>query len=66
MVAFFCFMVVSVEQFALCARPSNRRQFTGGVQDLPPHMVTQSVLTVAPKTGPRKVCVRVMDLFGFE
>ncbi len=29
-------------------------------------VVTQAVLTVAAKPGPRKVCVRVVDLFGFE
>ena len=32
----------------------------------PLRVVTQAVLTVAPKAGPRKVCVRVVDLFGFE
>ena len=32
----------------------------------PLRVVTQAVLTVAPKPGPRKVCVRVVDLFGFE
>lgn len=29
-------------------------------------VVTQAVLTVPPKDGPRRVCVRVVDLFGFE
>ena len=29
-------------------------------------VVTQAVLTVAAKEGPRTVCVRVVDLFGFE
>ena len=29
-------------------------------------VVTQAVLTVAAKPGSRKVCVRVVDLFGFE
>ncbi len=29
-------------------------------------VVTQAVLTVPAKPGPRKVCVRVVDLFGFE
>ena len=29
-------------------------------------VVTQAVLTVAPKPGPRNVCVRVVDVFGFE
>ena len=29
-------------------------------------VATQAVLTVPPKPGPRKVCVRVVDLFGFE
>jgi len=29
-------------------------------------VVTQAVLTVAPKPGPHKVCVRVVDLFGLE
>ena len=29
-------------------------------------VVTQAVLTVAAKPGPRTVCVRVVDLFGFE
>ena len=29
-------------------------------------VVTQAVLTVPPKPGPRTVCVRVVDLFGFE
>ena len=28
--------------------------------------LTQAVLTVAAKPGPRTVCVRVVDLFGFE
>ena len=32
----------------------------------PLRVVTQAVLTVAAKSGPRKVCVRVVDLFGFE
>ena len=32
----------------------------------PLRVVTQAVLTVAPKPGPRTVCVRVVDLFGFE
>ena len=32
----------------------------------PLRVVTQAVLTAAPKPGPRKVCVRVVDLFGFE
>ncbi|MCM2340185.1 site-specific DNA-methyltransferase [Rhodoferax sp.] len=29
-------------------------------------VVTQAVVTVAHKVGPRKVCVRVVDVFGFE
>lgn len=29
-------------------------------------VVTQAVVTTAAKDGPRKVCVRVVDLFGFE
>ena len=29
-------------------------------------VTTQAVLTVAAKDGPRKVCVRVVDVFGFE
>ena len=29
-------------------------------------VVTQAVLTVAAKPGPRTMCVRVVDLFGFE
>jgi adenine-specific DNA-methyltransferase len=29
-------------------------------------VTTQAVLTVAAKTGPRQVCVRVVDVFGFE
>ena len=29
-------------------------------------VVTQAVLTAPAKTGPRKVCVRVVDVFGFE
>ncbi|CAM5795387.1 hypothetical protein ACFOHU_18435 [Ottowia pentelensis] len=29
-------------------------------------VVTQAVLTVPPKDGPRRVCVRVVDVFGFE
>lgn len=29
-------------------------------------VVTQAVLTVPAKPGPRRVCVRVVDLFGFE
>jgi adenine-specific DNA-methyltransferase len=29
-------------------------------------VVTQAVLTTPAKTGPRKVCVRVVDVFGFE
>lgn len=29
-------------------------------------VTTQAVLTVPTKTGPRKVCVRVVDVFGFE
>jgi len=32
----------------------------------PLRVVTQAVLTTAAKTGPRKVCVRVVDVFGFE
>ena len=32
----------------------------------PLRVVTQAVLTVAAKPGPRTVCVRVVDLFGFE
>ncbi|GAB1386306.1 hypothetical protein MASR1M59_14540 [Melaminivora sp.] len=32
----------------------------------PLRVTTQAVLTVAPKDGPRKVCVRVVDVFGFE
>jgi len=29
-------------------------------------VVTQAVLTTAAKPGPRKMCVRVVDVFGFE
>jgi adenine-specific DNA-methyltransferase len=29
-------------------------------------VVTQAVVTTASKPGPRKVCVRVVDVFGFE
>jgi len=29
-------------------------------------VVTQAVLSVPPKDGPRRVCVRVVDVFGFE
>jgi adenine-specific DNA-methyltransferase len=29
-------------------------------------VVTQAVVTTAAKPGPRKVCVRVVDVFGFE
>ncbi len=29
-------------------------------------VVTQAVVTTATKPGPRKVCVRVVDVFGFE
>ncbi len=29
-------------------------------------VVTQASITVPPKPGPRKVCVRVVDVFGFE
>ena len=29
-------------------------------------VVTQAVLTVPAKAGPRRVCVRVVDVFGFE
>jgi adenine-specific DNA-methyltransferase len=29
-------------------------------------VVTQAVLTTAAKPGPRRVCVRVVDVFGFE
>ena len=29
-------------------------------------VVTQAVMTTAKKPGPRKVCVRVVDVFGFE
>ena len=29
-------------------------------------VVTQAVVTVVLKPGPRKVCVRVVDVFGFE
>ena len=29
-------------------------------------VVVQATLSVAPKDGPRKVCVRVVDVFGFE
>ncbi len=32
----------------------------------PLRVVTRAVLTVAAKPGPRTVCVRVVDLFGFE
>ena len=32
----------------------------------PLRVVTQAVLPVAPKPGPRTVCVRVVDLFGVE
>lgn len=32
----------------------------------PLRVTTQAVLTVPPKDGPRKVCVRVVDVFGFE
>jgi adenine-specific DNA-methyltransferase len=29
-------------------------------------VVTQAMLTVPAKTGARRVCVRVVDVFGFE
>ena len=29
-------------------------------------VVTQAVVSATAKTGPRKVCVRVVDVFGFE
>ncbi len=29
-------------------------------------VVTQAVVTVPAKPGPRRVCVRVVDVFGFE
>ena len=29
-------------------------------------VVTQAVVTAPAKAGPRKVCVRVVDVFGFE
>ena len=29
-------------------------------------VVTQAVVTTPLKPGPRKVCVRVVDVFGFE
>ena len=29
-------------------------------------VVTQASVTVPAKAGPRKVCVRVVDVFGFE
>ena len=29
-------------------------------------VVTQAVLTVPAQSGPRRVCVRVVDVFGFE
>jgi adenine-specific DNA-methyltransferase len=29
-------------------------------------VVTQAVVTTAAKPGPRRVCVRVVDVFGFE
>lgn len=32
----------------------------------PLRVVTQAVVTVPAKTEPRKVCVRVVDVFGFE
>lgn len=32
----------------------------------PLRVVTQAVLEVPAKTGPRKVCVRAVDVFGFE
>ncbi len=32
----------------------------------PLRVVTQAVLTVPAKTGPRRVCVRAVDVFGFE
>ena len=32
----------------------------------PLRVVTQAVLTVPAKHGPRRVCVRVVDVFGFE
>ena len=32
----------------------------------PLRVTTQAVLTVAAKDGPRRVCVRVVDVFGFE
>lgn len=32
----------------------------------PLRVVTQATVTVPAKSGPRKVCVRVVDLFGFE
>jgi adenine-specific DNA-methyltransferase len=32
----------------------------------PLRVVTQAVLEVPAKTGPRRVCVRAVDVFGFE
>ncbi len=32
----------------------------------PLRVVTQALLTVPAKTGPRRVCVRAVDVFGFE
>ena len=32
----------------------------------PLRVVTQAVVTAPSKDGPRKVCVRVVDVFGFE
>ncbi|MEI2642180.1 MAG: hypothetical protein V9G10_07565 [Candidatus Nanopelagicales bacterium] len=29
-------------------------------------VVTQAMVTTAAKSGPRRVCVRVVDVFGFE
>lgn len=34
--------------------------------DDPLRVVTEAVLTAPPKQGPRKVCVRAVDVFGYE
>lgn len=34
--------------------------------DDPLRVVTEAVVITPPKSGPRKVCVRVVDVFGFE
>ena len=45
----------------LCAREGNTANDTDALR-----VVTQAVVTTPAKDGPRKVCVRVVDLFGFE